>query len=221
MTQKLSRPPIVRPFGTTARPRSRLAAAVAGAMLLCVAAGAARASAGPEEVVRTYQAGLVEVMREAEKLGFEGRVEAFDPVVREAFDLPFIARRAAGGSWSDFSEEQRKGYVDAFSRLSIATHAARFSGYSGEKFEVKQVDDAQRGYKLVRTELVTGNGETVVLNYLMGERGGRWRIVDVFARGTISEVATRRAEFENILRFHDADRLIEEIEKRIAEQRKS
>jgi phospholipid transport system substrate-binding protein len=175
-------------------------------------------SSGPEAVIKSYQDALLGIMKRAKALGYAGRYKALEPAVRQAYDLAFLARRAAGSHWRTFKPAQRQRYVSAFARLSIATHAGRFTGFGGERFKIEGTQDAGRGYRLVRTRLLRPNGETISINYLMGQRGGAWKIVDVFTKGTVSEVATRRSEFGSVLRDRGVDALIKEIEAKIAAQ---
>jgi len=61
----------------------------------------------------------------------------------------------------------------------------------------------------------------VQLNYLMREGEGGWQILDVFLKGTISELATRRSEFSTVLRRDGAPALVQLIENRAADLKKS
>jgi phospholipid transport system substrate-binding protein len=70
---------------------------------------------------------------------------------------------------------------------------------------------------IVDTRLVQSNGEAVVLNYLLRENGGAWRILDVYLSGSISELAVRRSEFGAVLKREGSDGLIRTLEQRIAE----
>jgi phospholipid transport system substrate-binding protein len=214
----------VFPISATTRPgvrqhfRRRLAAAalLAGAL---IASSVQAEQASPDGVVRTYQAGLLSVMKQGKALGYDGRAAKLVPIVEAAFDLPFLARRAAGPHWSKMNPDQRKRYVAVFRRLSIAQHAGRFKGFGGESFNVVGTSDPGRGYKLVKTVLTTGKGERISIDYLLGQRGGRWQVVDVFTKGTISEVATRRSEFSAILNEQGADALIQAIEGKIKREK--
>ena len=186
--------------------------AVAATALLI--SSAARAEQAAVDVVRQYQAALLTTMQLGG--GYDARYRALQPPVAKAFDLGFIAQRAAGPAWDKFTEPQRKRYLETFARYSVAQHASRFKKFDGERFEVLGTDDVGRGYIRVRTQIVTGGGERVQLDYLLGQRTGGWRIVDVFAKGTISEVATRRADFSSAIQSGGADGLIREIENKIA-----
>jgi phospholipid transport system substrate-binding protein len=181
---------------------------------------AARAEQAAVDVVRTYQAGLLDVMRRGQQLGFDGRYRALEPVVTRAYDLGYIAQRAAGAAWNNAAEPLRQRYVQAFSRFSVAQHASRFKNFSGERFEILGSEDVGRGFRRVRTQLVTGT-QPVALDYLLGQRGGGWRIVDVFLRGTISEVSTRRADFAATARDRGLEGLIQELEQKTASARAS
>ncbi|MCW5770752.1 MAG: ABC transporter substrate-binding protein [Rhodospirillaceae bacterium] len=192
----------------------RLSFAIAGLVLLI--SSAARAEQAAVDVVRQYQAALLGAMKLG-NAGYDARYKALLQPVSKAFDLGFLAQRAAGPAWSGFTADQRKRYVAAFTRYSVAQHASRFKSFGGERFESLGSDDVGRGYVRVRTVLVTGDGERIALDYLMGQRGGAWRIVDVFAKGTISEVATKRSEFAPVLRDSGVEGLIRALDAKTAE----
>ena len=112
------------------------------------------------------------------------------------------ARRSfsAGRHWSGFAPAEKERLAAAFARLSIATFAARFDGYGGERFEVGEALEQPRGRILVRNRLITADGEAFAIDYLLADFDGRWRILDVFLDGTVSEIATKRSEYGGILK---------------------
>jgi phospholipid transport system substrate-binding protein len=110
-----------------------------------------------------------------------------------------MTRIAVGPRWTSIPADQQTALVDAFSRMTIATYANRFDGYSGERFEVEPNVDARGSGSVVHTRIVQPKGEPVTINYLMRKSGSDWKIVDVYLTGTISELATRRSEFGSIL----------------------
>ncbi len=201
--------------GFPARALCRWLAAVAALALI---SSAARAEQAAVDVVRQYQAALIATMQRDG--GYDARYASLQGPVVKAFDLAFIAQRAAGPTWANFTEAQKKRYVDVFTRYSVAQHATRFKKFDGERFEMLGTDDVGRGYVRVRTEIVTSS-ERVQLDYLMSQRAGGWRIVDVFAKGTISEVATRRADFANVLQSQGPDGLIRDLEAKVAQAKSS
>jgi phospholipid transport system substrate-binding protein len=127
-----------------------------------------------------------------------------------------MARIAVGGYWKSLETRDRERLVDAFERMSIATYAARFDGYSGERFEIVSNEKSMRNTVLVKTWLIRPADSPVALNYLMRDRGGDdWRIVDVLLDARFSELARMRADYTSVLKRHGFAKLNATIEARI------
>lgn len=179
---------------------------------LTLPASAADAAAKPEDVIQRYDSVLLDTMREATKLGIKGRYEKLKPEITADFNLPLMARTTVGAYWDSMSDDQRKKFVDAFSRFSVANYANRFDGYSGEQIKVVGTTQTPRGDTLVNTDIVKPDGDKVAINYLMRQDGNNWRVVDVFLSGSISELATRRSEYTSVIQDKGVDGLIQAIE---------
>ncbi|MBR0642400.1 hopanoid biosynthesis protein HpnM [Roseomonas hellenica] len=174
------------------------------------------AQATPTEVVERFHATLLEIMRNAGSLGVRGRFDRLAPVMQASFDLPAMTRIAIGPAWSNMTPDQQGQLVQAFSEWSISTYANRFNGFSGESFSTAGVTTLRSGDQMVRTALNRVNDAPVQLNYLVRQASAGWRIVDVYLTGTISELASRRAEFTTVLQQGGPDRLIAELRRRAA-----
>ncbi|HKE38667.1 MAG TPA: ABC transporter substrate-binding protein [Casimicrobiaceae bacterium] len=161
--------------------------------------------------LRSFYDVLLDTMKQADKLGIKGRYDKLTPVIRATFDLPAMTRIAVGPSWSSIGAEQQSQLLESFTRMTIATYANRFDGFSGQRFEVEPGSEARATGRVVHSKLVPSSGEPVALNYLMRESGGSWKIVDVYLKGTISELATRRTEFTAILKEGGPSALISSL----------
>ena len=158
------------------------------------------ASRSASDVVKNFYAQLTGVMKQGDQLGFAGRFKKLDPVLRQSFNLPLMTRFAVGLVWNDATPDEQQQITSAFSEFSTATYASRFAKYDGEQFTVGEEKTAGGG-KIVETTLKPKDGDAVALNYLLRQdEAGAWRIVDVFMNGTISELATRRAEFSSVIK---------------------
>jgi phospholipid transport system substrate-binding protein len=188
-------------------------------LVLCVAgaSGGRAAEPTPSEIVERLNAALIEVMREAEALGFQGRYQRLAPVLSQTFDFPFMARISAGGRWRALDEDTRGRFVEAFGKLSIATYAARFDGYGGERFEILSEVPGRRKTVVVRNHLVKSDGEAVAIDYLLKATEGRWRVVDVFLDGKYSELALKRSEYGAVIKNHGIAALIQSLDQKAAE----
>ena len=164
--------------------------------------------------IDSLYAALLDTMKQAQQLGLKGRYDKLAPVLTKTYDLTSMSRIAVGQSWSTLSAPQQLSIVNAFARMTTATYASRFDGFSGEQFEILQTVDQPNGDKIVKTRIVQSDGKTVALNYLMRKAGNDWKVIDVYLDGTISELASRRAEFGAILKSGGPDELVRSLVKR-------
>jgi phospholipid transport system substrate-binding protein len=187
------------------------------ASLLAVVAGRARAQAEDPACasIRTFYGALLEAMKgAAAHVPVRTRYEKLEAPVRRTFDLPAMARIAVGPTWPSIPAEAQSALLEQFARMTIATYASRFDGYSGERFEVDPTSQARGDNRIVRSRLVQASGEPVVLNYLSHLASDDWKVIDVYLNGTISELATRRSEFTAILRSGGPASLVASLRQR-------
>ena len=167
----------------------------------------------PTDVVRNFYGVLLDIMQHAAPLGPKGRYQKLEPVVRGTFDVPFMARLSVGPTWRSLTAEQKRRAVQAYSRYIAAIYASRFDDYAGEKFEVLGQQQIKHG-TLIKTHIVKSNGEPVAINYVVHDNDNAWQIRDIYLSGSISELATRRSDFANILRTSGIDGLIDSLNKK-------
>ena len=198
------------------RPAVLTALLILGLASVSIGAPASAAPARPGELVAGLNETLLDIMRNAKELGFQGRYDRLAPVLDETFNFLVMAGISAGRHWGTLSPEQRAKLVESFGRMSIGTFAARFDGYGGERFEVAGEEPGPRGSVLVRNKLVKGDGEAVEINYLMKRYDGHWRAVDVYLDSKFSELAIKRSEYTSVLANEGFDGLIRRIEDKLA-----
>lgn len=194
---------------------------VLAASLLMAAPAAPLRAASPDSaaVVERFQSTLISVMKDSQKLGYEGRYKLLAPAVEESHDLPGIAQFAAGRYWEKLSEQQKKTYVDAFAKMSIATYAYRFDDYSGESFKTVSEEATGKSDALVHTLLSAPKSENIHFDYVLRRKDGVWRIINIIVDG-VSDLAIKRSEYGNIIRDQGADVLIAKLQGQIAQYSK-
>jgi phospholipid transport system substrate-binding protein len=162
--------------------------------------------------IAAFDTALLDVMKQAKKLGPRGRYEALKPAIEQAFDLQTMTRFAVGTSWSALPADQQAELVKAFAHMTTATYAHNFDGYDGEKFTIDKVDT--RGPdKLVRTRLA-GTGAPTELAYRMRQSGGGWKVIDVYYNSTVSSLLGQRSEFAATLGSGGATALAKKLNSR-------
>ena len=162
--------------------------------------------------VQSLDAGLLAIMRAGKRAGLPGRAAQIGPVVDRSFDLPLMTRLAIGPGWTGIASGDQAALVAGFRRLTVNAYARNFDGFAGQSFTIAPQVDGRGGDKLVRTTLNDPTGDPVAISYRLRESAGGWRIIDVFYRNAISQLATRRSDFAQILQQGGAKALIAHLD---------
>ena len=173
---------------------------VLGLALLWALAGQALA-AGASDTIDAFHDTLREVMMNAKTWNYTERREFLSGPVGETFNADLMVRLASGSRhWGAFTPEQQAELGQAFLEFTLSNYASRFKSYSGQEF-VTLSEEPMRGKRLlVKTKLINGE-EEIHLDYVMyPDANGDYRIIDVFQKGAVSELALRKSEFAPILR---------------------
>ncbi len=173
------------------------------ALLYFAALAPSAVAAEPVNVIEGFHAALLNAMKNAEKLGVSGRYDILAPEIDKDFDLQRMIRVAAGKFWRQADGASRAKVLAAFRRMSIATYAAQFDGWSGQTFTTMAARPGPQRTILVQTEISAPGGDGAALTYVLKERtrgNGDWRIADVLLDGSISQLAVRRSEYQRVLK---------------------
>ena len=177
-------------------------------------------STDPKQVVGKFHDTLLQAMGKEGKAAFDERYAMLDPVIRQTFDLAYLSRAVLGPYWQKLSPEQRQTFTERFARNTVATYAARFNGYSGEKFAFAGEQTPQPNLRVVETELTTGEGEKHRFSYLLRQTGQKWQAVNVLV-DRVSHIAVQRAEYAAVIRDKGFDGLIAQLDSKTKQMRES
>ena len=166
------------------------------------------------QVVQGFQAELLSVMQQGDKLTFEQRFEQLKPVVLKSHDLTKITRIVVSKEWKKLSIEQKKELIRKFSTLSIVSYAHYFNSFSGESFKVESVKQLSPGQIYVHTFLVLPDDKDVSMDYLLKKTGDDWRIINIITNG-VSDLALKRSEYVAVLKKSGFDVLLAELSVKI------
>jgi phospholipid transport system substrate-binding protein len=176
-------------------------------------------AAAPAAVVERLHAGLIQSMKEADELGFQGRFDYLRPVVEENFDLVFMGSKSVGRHWKKLSPEEQKLWLDKFTGFLAANYAGNFNAYGGESFHTLGEQPAKRETRVVLTELRVPGKDKVILNYRLRKTSKGWKIIDIYLKGTVSELALRRSDFSSTLKEKGFPDLATAVDQKILELR--
>lgn len=192
-------------LGRTLRAACR-AVVLAGAVLM----SPAMAWACSDAPVKALNAGLSAVMSDTQASPFAARKAQLTPVLAEAFDLPVIAQLVLGETYAQLDEAARTAFTEAFSEMVYATYASRFKRTDGVVFEILETRELRRSRCAVRTVLERPDKDDVRLDYLVHQREGEWRIINVVAQG-VSDLALKRAEYGAVIQREGFDALLRKL----------
>ncbi len=183
------------------------------ALLLAPTAAAVAQVPDPARApVQALSEGLIGIMKSGKAAGQAGRAKAIGPVVDRSFDLPLMTRLAVGTAWTTIPPVDQSALLAAFRRMTISQYALNFDSWAGQTISVDAKVETRGGDKLVRTTLNDPHGSPVAIAYRLRQSGGGWKIIDVFYRNSISQLATRRSDFAAILQSGGAKALVSHLD---------
>ena len=147
-----------------------------------------------KQIVAFHEA-LLDSMKQAKQLGVTGRYNKLKPVIERTFDLSTMTSEAVGASFGSLSSSDQHALVEAFERMTVASYAHNFDGYSGERFAMDPNVPVRGDHKLVQTTLVVPNDKPHAFNYVLHPVGGTWKVIDILLEGYVSQAATKRSDF--------------------------
>lgn len=169
----------------------------------------------PADQIKDFDDALLASMKAGKAAGMSGRSAILAPVIDRVFDMPEMTRLSLGSSAKTLSDDQTKALEAAFRQYTIASYAGNFDEFGGDRFQIDAARPGENGRMVVHTSLIPGDGTVpVMLDYVMREVGGQWRVIDILAEGAVSQMAARRAEFVTILRRDGFDGLMAAIAKK-------
>ena len=168
--------------------------------------------------IESFYAALLDTMKRGDQLGLQGRHLKLTPITEEIFDLTAMAQLSVGPSWSSLSESEKQGIVEAFKRMTIANYAKNFAKFAGEQFLVEPLVKTRNSDKIVESKLLSSDRSSVPFNYRMHLVGDKWKIVDIYLNGYVSQLALRRADFSSTITNSGAAGLVRKINDMVDKQ---
>ena len=192
--------------------RNIIPMALVAALVAPAPAAFAQANDAARAPVQSLCDGLITIMKGGKAMGPRGRAAAIGPVVDRVYDVPLMTRLTIGASWNTIAPADQTALVAAFRRMIIGQYATNFDSFSGEKFTIDPKVESRGTDSLVRTTLIVPRDQPVAIAYRLRASGGSWKIVDVFYRNSISQLATRRSDFSRVLATGGAKALIRHLD---------
>ncbi len=145
------------------------------------------------------------------------RETRFRELFREGFAIHGIAKFTLGRHWRTASKEERSEYLTLFEDVVVDNWAARFTKYSGQRFEIRdesKIAGAANENVVIVKSLVWTSPETPIrVNWRVANAGEIYKITDVIIEG-VSMANTQRDEFASLVRKNGLAGLLESLRKK-------
>jgi phospholipid transport system substrate-binding protein len=124
----------------------------------------------------------------------------FEQLLEQYFDVPSISRFVLARYWRVATDAEKAEFTKLFEKYVVQSYATRFSEYSGETFQVKDVarNQPDAGFDTVHSLILRPGQENVRADWVLRSDSGKLRIVDVKIEG-VSMVQTYRSEFASVI----------------------
>jgi phospholipid transport system substrate-binding protein len=168
---------------------------VGAAFFACLPTLVAATAEGADDaaaVVKGLQDSMLGVIQNVATSSLRQRFDALRPAIGATFDLRAMAQTCYGPAWDGLTAEQRDEWSQSFGDYVAASYAARISEFNGKGFERDARAEQQGGETVVTTRVLLAEGPPMPLNYVVRLTPQGWRIGDILANGSISELAQWR-----------------------------
>jgi phospholipid transport system substrate-binding protein len=140
---------------------------------------------------------------------FTERKEKLWAILMPVFDFDETSKRALGHQWKNLSPQERKEFVSVFTQVLRDIYIGKTDSYSGGNFiYIREITEDTRGK--VRTNFITTNQKTVVVDFSMRNINNVWKVYDITIEG-VSIVGNYRSQFNSILSSSSFEDLMEQL----------
>ena len=173
---------------------------VLAALAVLPALSVARAddSAAAVAAVKQFQDGQSGIIGKLGEMSVKQRYDALRPAIGATFDLPDMARMVYGAGWDALTDARKAEWSEAFADYVAASYAAHLEGFNGKGFERDDKTVARDGALVVTTRIVLDKGPPMTVDYVVRQTPGGWKIGDLLAEGSISELAQWRRSLRGL-----------------------
>ena len=169
----------------------------------------------PEEMVRTLSETLIAKINEQRT-----ELEAHPEMVKEFADeyvLPYVdtakmARYVMGRYWRTATDEQKKGFIQAFSDMLVHSYSKNLLKLQINKVVVKPAREVKKGVVTVASVVTQsgGNKTDVVYRAYLNRKTQQWMLYDISIEG-ISMLLNYRKSYGSEISKKGLDQVITEM----------
>jgi phospholipid transport system substrate-binding protein len=163
--------------------------------ILCFAAPREAAAQDARAFVGTLGREAIEVL--GPHIPPAQRLARFRVLFHDDFDIPGIGRFVLGRYWRIATPQEQQEFLPLFQEYIVRAYSTRLSAYGGEPFRVTGAR-SNGEETIVASQIIRANGSRIAVDWYLLNRGGRFKITDVYVAG-VSMKVTQRDEFASVI----------------------
>jgi phospholipid transport system substrate-binding protein len=178
---------------------------VALALALLTAPSAAQST--PSQVIDTLSNQVLAVLRDT-SLQTDVRRTKIEEIIYRYVDFETLSRLVMARNWTRLSDRQKSEFKTEFKKHLSHTYGDNIDNYRNESVAILAERPEKRGDVTVKSKIIRGGSDDILVDYRLRKREENWRIIDVVIEG-VSLVANFRSQFQEIMTSGGAERLLE------------
>lgn len=175
----------------------------------------AASTLGPRELIDSVAQTLLKELqgrREELRSNPEALRKLIDQTLLPHFDTQTAAQRVLATHWRTATPEQRKRFIDAFYKFMLGTYGNALVEFTPDRLTILPFrGDPKADTATVQTEVHTGSGKPVPVNYSMRRTPAGWKAWDVTIEG-ISYIVSFRNDIGTEINQKGLDAVIARLE---------
>lgn len=132
-------------------------------------------------------------------------------LVAQTYNVEKMISIIIGKKWNQIKAVKQKEIISVFNEYVIKNYIKRFKKIKQIDFENLSSKEVRKNYYLVKTKLKILEEEDVKIDYLLIKNNDEWKIFDVLLAGSVSEIATKKSEFNSFISNNNIEGLIQAL----------
>lgn len=137
----------------------------------------------------------------------DARIAELQEITDRRFNFSRMAKLVLGRNRKKLSEEQQLEFEQEFRRHLTVTYGRHIEGIADEKVEIGASRLERNGDVTVKTKIVGGSVDSILVDYRLRENDGTWAIIDIIIEG-VSLVQNFRTQIQEIVSTDGPEELI-------------
>ena len=168
-----------------------------------------------QEIIDTLDKLHSTIKEISEKKIDKNSIDYVDKIISNTYDIKKMSKIILGKFWSKSKSHDKSKFIETFSLYISSNYINRFRDKKSFDYEYKGIDKIGENYRIAHTIFKFGETEKLKINYMLVKNHRKWLIFDVLLNGSISEIATKKSEFNETLNNGGIPSLISLINKKL------